>query len=54
MIWLVKLAGSESVITERVDADSFVVIDGTVTFKKARERVLVVGIPRLISIKPEV
>lgn len=53
MTWVVKLAGVESVITEKVKADSFTVIDGVVTFKRARERVLVVGVPRLISIKPE-
>jgi hypothetical protein len=52
VIWDVKLAGGESVINEKVDADQYIVMDGVMSFRVAGKIVFSVGVNRLISVRP--
>jgi hypothetical protein len=52
VIYDVKLAGAESVITEKVSADHTYLANGVFEFWREGEIVLYVGVHRLISVRP--
>ena len=52
MIYDVKLAGSGSVISEKVSADNVYLANGVFEFWLAGKIVFYVGIHRLISVRP--
>lgn len=52
MIYEVKLAGSGSVISEKVEADHWSIIDGVLSFWHGRKNIFSVGVNRLISVRP--
>lgn len=53
--YIIKMAGAGTVISEKVDADSFLIQDGLIAFRQTGvpAPVFMVGVSRLISVKPE-
>jgi hypothetical protein len=52
VIYDVKLAGSGSVIAEKVSADNIYIANGVFEFWQAGKVVFYAGISRLISVRP--
>jgi hypothetical protein len=52
VIYDIKLAGGESVISEALEADRMTIMDGILEFWRGGKCIFYVGVNRLISVRP--